>query len=285
MLPTMRRRSVIVLAMMIGAMAWTSIYGLLSPVDGSSGVSLMSSRIGTPGATLLVAVTGLVGLGLGLIVSVMGNPLGGVFAVAAGLSALAIKGGSIDGWMLRSDLPGDYACLMMGVLIWQTGVVIILYAVGWLRSPLRALWPALAYDDHLGVDIHLRFPQLQAWSAGGVCAVCGLGVGCVLIRTSDVGQVIAALLVSFGIGGLVAGVIFPRVNPIGILFSPAMVAIAAYTYMWTGFDNSEAVLRAWYGQQLPGIALALPIHYISAGVGGAAAGVGMSQVIEATNST
>lgn len=282
MFPTLKHRVVIVAAMAIGAVMWISIYRFLQPVDGSSGLTLMSARIGIWRATLLVAMVGVVSLGLGLIASAMGNSLGGVFAVSAGLCALAIKGGRIDGWILRSDLPSDYGSLMMGLLVWQGGVACMLIAVQWLRSPVRALWPALAYEDHLGVDIHLRFPQAQAWAAGFIGAVCGFGIACVLIRTSDVAQVIGSLIVSFAIGGLVAGLIFPCVNPVVVLFSPAVVAVVAYAYMWLRYDNNEAILRAWYDHQLPGVMLVLPIHFVSAGVVGCTLGMGLAQVIEAS---
>ncbi len=282
MLPTIRQRVVIVTAMIIGAAAWLSVTSILIAPDGSDGVSLMSARVGVVAAVLIVAVVGVFALGFGLIASVMGNPLSGVFAVSGGLGVLACKTGAIDGWMRRSVLPDDYSDLMVEVLIWQAGVVIMLSAIQWLRSPMRAIWPALAYEDHLGVDIHLRFPQAQAWAAGAVCAVCGSGMGCLLIRDANVGQVVGSLVMSFGVGGLVAGLIFPQVNPVGILFSPAMVAIGAYAYARLGFQNADELLQVWYGQQLPGIVLVLPIHYASAGVAGCAVGVGLAQVIEAS---
>lgn len=282
MLPTFKHRMVIVFAVGVSAVMWLSMYRFLQPVDGSSGLTLMSARIGTIGAILLVMSVGVVSIGLGLLVSAMGNPLGGVFSVSAGLCALAMKGGEIDGWILRSSLPSDYGSLLKGLLVWQGGLAMMLFAIQWLRSPVRALWPALAYEDHLGVDIHLRFPQIQAWAAGLISGVCGIVIACVFIRTSDVGQVIGSLLLSFVIGGLAAGLIFPHVNPVVVLFSPAMVAVVAYGYMWFRHASGEAVLRAWYDHQLPGVVFALPIHFVSAGVAGCAMGLGLAQVIEAS---
>lgn len=282
MLPRAQHRFVITATLMIGAVLWSSVLGLLVSPDGSSGLSLLSAQIGVVGGVLAVAVAGLGVLGLGLIASAMGNPLGGVFAVSGSLCLLAAKGGPIDGWMMRSDLPHDYSGLMVEMLIWQVGVVVMLVAIQWLRSPVRAMWPALAYDDHLGVDIHIRFPQIQAWGAGVVCAVCATGVALLAVRTSDVGQVLGALFFSFAVGGVAAGLIFPRINPAGVLFGPALVALTAYAYMWLAFHHTEDVLAAWYRQQLPGVALALPVHYASAGVAGCASGLGLAQVIEAS---
>ena len=281
MLPTMRHRMVMAVAIFVGAAVWLFTFGFLEAADGASGLSLMSAPVGGGSATVIVAVAGLFALGMGLIASVMGNPLSGVFAVSAGLCVLAWKGGDIDGWMLRAQMPGDYGQLMIEMVIWQVGVVWMLLAIQWLRSPMRAKWPALAYQDHLGVDVHLIHPHLQAWAAGLVCALCGGGLGYFLIRTSDVGQVIGSLFFAFAVGGLVVGLFFPSINPVGVLFSPALVALAVYVYMMTGFESDRSVLEAWYSQRLPGLVLALPIHYVSAGVAGCVAGVGLAQGIDA----
>lgn len=281
MLPTIRHRIVVAVAILVGAVVWQATFGLVEAADGTSGLSLMSARVGVVGATAAVAIAGLLALGLGLIASVMGNPLSGVFAVAVGLVVLAWEGGDMDGWLLRAQLPGDFGMLMVEMVIWQGGVMCMLLAIQWLRSPMRAQWPALAYQDHLGVDVHLIHPQLQAWAAGLICALCAGGLGYFLIRTSDVGQVIGSLFFAFCVGGLLVGLIFPKTNPVGVLFSPALVALAAYAYMMTGFESDGAVLEAWYGQRLPGLVFALPIHYVSAGVAGCAAGVGLAQGFEA----
>ena len=83
-------------------------------------------------------------------------------------------------------------------------------------------------------------------------------------------------------GGFATGLIFPQVNPAAILFSPAMVAVGVYGYVVMSYGNPEDLLRAVYNNQFPGVALALPIHYVSAGVAGCAAGMGIAQGIEAS---
>ena len=201
MMPVMRQRIVILAAALGGAVFWISLASWLRAADNSSGLSLMSARVGPLWAMLMVALAGVVSLGLGLIASAMGNPLSGVFAVSTGLSVLATYGGTIDGWLSRAQLPDDYKLLMMEMLIWQCGVTVMLAAIRWLRSPTRAIWPALAYNDHLGVDLHLKLPRLQACAAAVVCGVCGLAIGWMMIRTSDVAQVIGSLLLGLVWGG------------------------------------------------------------------------------------
>ncbi len=271
---------VVVLAGVCGAVVWACVRGPLVAPDGSSGLSLMSAGVGVFAAVVLVAVAGLPALGLGVFVSAMGNPLSGLFAVSVGLGTLAALGGSSEGWMLRANLPGGYGDLMVEMLIWQAGVVVMVGVIQWLRSPVHARWPALAYGDHLGMDLHLRWPAVQAWSACAVCSVCGGVVGYLLIRTHDTGEVLGMLFFAFTVGAVVAGVVFPGVNPVGILFAPAVVALVSYAYMLS-YSSAKQVLAAWYDQSLSGLALALPIHYVSAGIAGCCVGVGLAQVIEA----
>ena len=156
-----------------------------------------------------------------------------------------------------------------------------------VRSPLRqphvvgigANGVGVSFDDHLGVDTHLRFPQTQALLAGATTPLTA-GVLCyLLLRNTDPGQIVCALLVSFTVGGLAGHLIFPQTNPIGILFSPAVVAVVGYTWVMLRFGQTDAVVSAWHRGQLPGMALALPVHYASAAIAGCAIGVGWAQGI------
>jgi len=280
MFPKIRQRIFIGVAIVIGALAWYPIAGLLRAADGSTGLSLVSARVGLPLAIVWVLLSGLPIFALGLVASVIGNPLSGVFAVSASLCILAGIGGSVDGWFFRAHLPGDYGLLIVETMIWQTGVVIMLTVIQTLRSPMRARWPALAYDDHLGMDTHVRWPATEAIIAGLICAAVSAGLAYFMLRTSNTSQVVFSLMAAFGIGGMVAHLIFPQTNPVGILLSPCLIAVGTYTYMLFGYGGTDEILAAWYAQRLPGLALGLPIHYISAGVAGCTAGIGISQGLE-----
>ncbi len=282
MFPRIRHRLVIALTALAGAFVWLLIAGALKPADGLGGISLLWSHTGVAQALMLVALAGLPSLVMGLVISAMGNPMSGLFVVCAGLSALALWGGPIDGWMTRAHLPGDYQWLMLESLIWQAGVVVMLMSIQRLRSPMRAWYPALAYDDHLGVDVHLHHPHLQAWIGGAIASVCGFALGWFLIRSSDPAQVVVSLLAAFAAGGVAAGLIYPQASPVGVLFSPTFVALAAYAYAMASFQTDADMLGAWYQQNLPGVTLVLPIYYTSAGTAGCTLGLGLAQVIEST---
>ena len=277
MLPSIRHRLIIGTAVVMGACCWLLVAGLLTTADGSSGLALTSTRVGWVVAVGLVAVAGIPVMALGLLTSVTGHPVAGIFAVATALAVLAGVGGSTEGWLRRAAVPGGYGWLIFESLLWQAGMVFMLTLIQRLRSPLRTRWPALAFQDHLGVDTHLWLPTTQALLAGALCAAVS-GVACyfLLLNTSS-GQVLCGLTIAFMLGGLIAYTAFPQVNLVGILSSPFIVAIGAYLYVLMRYDDTDSFLRAWFDQSLPGLALALPIHYASAGLAGCTLGVGLAE--------
>lgn len=284
MFPPMRQRLLITGAVVLGALVWVWAGQFLRASDGGSGFSLTTAQSGPIVATAVVAALGIPALVMGLVISAQGHLLSGVFVVAASLCVVAGRGGAIDGWLWHAAeadaLPERFSYLITELTVWQAGVVVMLAVIQRLRSPMRSRFPALAFDDHLGVDTTIRFPQLNALASGLVCAVVA-GVLClVLIRDSDGGQVICGLGLSFTIGAMVGQLIFAHTNPVGILFSPAVVAVAAYTWVLMKYDTTEQVLAAWYHGQLPGPALGLPIHYASAAIVACTIGVGWAQVLQ-----
>jgi len=280
MLPSKRQRFLIAIAVVIGAAALLSVLPTLRAADGSSGVSLLSSRVNPLVATLIVAAAALPALIVGLMTS-LANPLSGVFAITIALTVFAGVGGPITGWLHRSEarLPAEFGQLMIEVAIWQAGLIVMLLIIQRLRSPMRTRWPALAFSDHLGVDTQLRFPELQSLGAGLVCTAIGGGVSWLLLRTPATGQVIGALVLAFFLGGLFGHLVFPHTNPIGVLFSPAIVAIVSYAFVMRRFAGlgAPAVYEAFYSHKLLSTATALPVFYVSAGVAGCALGVGFAQ--------
>lgn len=286
MFPTLRQRLVILLAVVGGAFIWMWAGDYLLAADGGSGFSLTHGGTGPLSASAAVALLGLPTLALGLITAVQGHPLSGVFVVAATLCVVAAQGGPIDGWLWRyadaDQLPQRYGLLVLELVIWQAGLVVMLTVIGRLRSPLRTRFAALAFEDHVGHEVKIAWPGRSALIAGLISAV-GSGTLCMLlIRDSHGAQVIGGLVLAFVIGAMAAQLIHPQNNPVGILLSPLLVALAAYTWMLLRYDSTQQVLAAWHAGTLPGPALALPIHYASAALAGAAAGIGLAHSFSAT---
>ena len=236
MLPSLRQRLVIAAATVVAAWAWVWAGEAMSSLDGGSGFSLTNAQIGPIQAAIVVAALGIPAVIVGLLTAVQGNILSGIFVVTAALCVLAGLGGPIDGWLWwavdNDALPGSYGHLIIELLAWQAGLLVVFASIQAMRQPIRQRMPALAFDDHLGANVSLQFPQATSLAAGLVCALAA-GVLCwFLIRSTASGQVIASMLLAFGIGGLIGHVMFPHTNPLGILLlGPTVVAMAAYGWM------------------------------------------------------
>ena len=128
----------------------------------------------------------------------------------------------------------------------------------------------------------------QAILAGGVSALVAGILAFLLIRSPDTGQIFWSLVVAFLVGGLAGRLAVPGCSPWGIVVSPAVVGVLGYFWALFLYGNDhEAYLAALFSTEqtlaaVPGIALALPIHYASAGVVGATLGIGWARHFAAT---
>lgn len=295
MFPSLRQRLVITAAALCGALAWLAVFSAVKSPDGTSGLTLLDHGVSHAlFATLLIALAGIPAMVLGLVASSSGNPMSGFFAVAVALCVLAGRGGSAAGFIERSaaadNLPGAYVMLMVECLVWQLGVVVMIFAVAKLRSPIKTRLPALAFSDHLGVDTRLHWPALQSLAAGGVTAAVACAVAWAVIRSPDQAQVLWGLVIAFTLGAVVAQSVFPRNrNPVGVLFAPVVCAMFSYTMVLMSYRSTNEFLRAFFRVALAQAgddrvfspALALPAHYISAGIVGCTLGIGLAQVMVA----
>ncbi len=101
-------------------------------------------------------------------------------------------------------------------------------------------------------------------------------------------------MVAFAVGGLIGRMVLPGEGAAGVVVAPVLVALGGYAVAWVGLrgvagaaggleggvEGGRALLGALYAGELPGPALALPWHYLSAGVVGGATGLGLAQVLE-----
>ncbi len=134
---------------------------------------------------------------------------------------------------------------------------------------------------------------LAASLLGGIVATAiAAGVILLALRSVDRGQIIAAIALAFIFGAFAADQLFPRTPLFVIVLSPFALAIAAYLVVAWRYEEAGTLLQAaWHTLDLtPGrgvdhlinLALAQPIHYASAGLAGAATGLGWSRGITAS---
>jgi hypothetical protein len=288
-MPTsLRHRAIMTLAMIVGAVVWGAAADVLRAPDGSAGVTLTSAQINFAAAVAIVILAGIPALLGAMIAAVTGRTTSGVFVLGVSLCGLAVAGGSTDGWMWRSALPGDYRWLIAEMMLWQALVVAAVVMIGRGAKMLCRVMPGLArwrVEPHRGIDLQWRRPDVNTVAAVVVCAAVATGIAWVLLRNAQNGQLIGGLIVAFAGGVLAARTVAPKANPVALLLSPMLAAAAAYGWVWLRFDHDAAVLTAWYAMsgpsidgvtKLPGPALALPLHYASAGIVGCCLGLGMS---------
>ena len=280
---SMRHRLIIGIAAILGGLVWLLATEQLRAADGGSGYSLFAApNVGM--SILSVAALGLPAVLLALISSAAGHPLSGVFVYAVALCMLAVRGGPIDGWLFRAldidRLSTAYGGLVVEVLIWQVGLIAVVLAVARLREQVRSRLPEILKAEH-GVESRFRLPDVAGLLPTVVCAVISGVLAYFLIRSTRSGQVIGALVLAFAVGALTTQLIFQQRDYLGLLLSPAIVAIVAYVWILSAQTDTDELIRTWYSLNLTpklpgGLAFALPIHYASAALAGCCVGIGMA---------
>jgi hypothetical protein len=280
MLPPLKHRLVIGIVLVAGALCWLLARGAMLAPDGSTGLSLMNARAGLVPALLIFVLAGLPAIIAGLIAASTGNPLAGAFTISFALLPLAAAGGSIEGYLRRAELPGGFKPLAIEAAIWFVLLGVIFVSIDQLRKRVRPNLDSLAVKRHLGARTRMGLPGPRALLAGLITAVAGGFISNILIQSADGGQVNCGLIIGFGAGAMIAQMSVQQHNPLPMLLSPMLVAAAAYLYMLANYPAQDDLLNALYGHDLLKLSLALPIHYASSGVAGAALGVGLAQTLD-----
>jgi len=304
MLPPMRQR-LVMFAVMI-AVGWLYLQGAPAAraADGSAGATLVFAASPAGAGGWFAGLTMIAAVG-GAVVAALGNPLAGVFAVAAGLAAAAVTGGPIDTWMRNVEGPSAYWGLVGETLIWAVMAVVagaVIYLGGRMigarlpgegdksgesseekaadsdedqrsTAPLAALLPTLA--EEIGRTLNVKRTWVVAIGAGVLTTLIAMLACSWLLQSTLVYQSFWGILLAFFIGAFTANLIFPSAMPIGTLISPFIAAAAFYAMAAMG---DEMLVRAFFRGEVWHGATALPIFYASAGVAGAAMGVGMAEV-------
>ncbi len=280
MLPPLKHRLVIGITLVVGALCWLLARGPLTAVDSSTGLSLMDARTGLVSAVLILIVAGLPAMIAGLITASTGNPLSGAFTLSFSLLPMAALGGSIQGYLRRTELPAGYKPLVVEAFIWLIILAVVFVVIDRLRISVRPSLEKLAVKRHLGTRTHMTLPGGRPLLAGLVTAAAGAFICNILIQTSDAGQVNCGLILGFGTAALTAQMAVPQRNPLVILLSPMLVAAGAYLYTVWAYPVTDDLLNALNTRGVFKLALALPIQYASAGVIGCALGVGLAQTLD-----
>ena len=285
MLPRLKQRLVIASGVALGGICWLLARGFLTASDGSVGLSLIDAHNGIAVAVIALLIAGVPAVLASTLSASTGNPLAGAFTLGGSLMVLAAVGGASQGFIHRAELPGDYRRLAIESGVWIVLLIVILLIVDRLRLMVRPRIKPLVSKQHLGARIKLGLPGSQPLLAGAVSAALGALACNLLIQTPDGGQVNCSLVLGFAVAAMIARMLVPQQNPIVILISPLVVGIGVYLWVASSYQSQDALLADYYSRDLFNLAVALPIHYASAGVAGCAIGVGMAQSMEYVRQT
>lgn len=293
----MKQRVGVVAVIVLGGLLYRHGVDAMRVAGGAEGASLLAadSPISALGQLLSVTLAVIV---MGSVISALGNPLAGVFAAATALVVPSIVNGPIDQWLRSATSSAAYWTLALEAGLWAAivaGLTWIIYSTaGRLRARMPKSWlPVTIGEDDAAVEsgagwdvvelaaksTKMRPAMIQSILAGAAATLIGLFPTAILMQTSAVNQAGWSIFVSFIIAGVLAHQLFPSRNPIGVLISPLLTAMLWYVYAALTQDGSAGMLSNYYTDHFVNGATALPIFYASAGVAGAAMGIGWSQVL------
>jgi len=272
----------IALGVLLGSFCWLGVLPSLKSATGTQGIVLLDAPMGVM-ACLLVMAAAVPILVLSTVLCAVGRFTTGVSVFAGSLLVLAYTGGSTMGWLQRVDLPGAYWQLITEMLLWQVmllGAIALIYQ---FRPAVHRQLPALIRRNSQWKTV-LKKPGVNELIAAVISCVIALIMSYLLIQNASINQILCSLVFSFALGAGIGQTLMPNTNPVAIFMSPCVVAIAAYLLVLFRYEDQLLVVQAlFYGSepggaitaQFPGPALALPIHYASAGLLGCCIGIGI----------
>ena len=265
-------------AALLGGWVWAWGLPWLRAADGSTGVAVVSSEAGAVLGWVVLLLSGGVAIALAAGVgAATRNRLAGVFTLAAAGLMLAVWGGPIHGWMWRSSLPGGYGWLAAEAVVWALGLAGFFGG----QALLEARLPDASARQASPQRRHETDTPEEAWWLVPASGVLAAAVGGVLthffVTREDVGQVVGALILAFAIAAGVSQVVTRVHRSTGLLLAPLLAAIGGYLWTAWSYPSHDAVLAAWYGGEITGLSLGLPIFYATAGTLGAVLGTGLGR--------
>jgi hypothetical protein len=286
MLPSQTQRMLLLLAVVVATPGWWVAASWLAPMDGLGGWTLGSARPGVAAAVGLVVLAGIPALGMAVLLAAAGNPLTGLLALAVS-GAIAGGGAGLAGVARRADEAGGVETLQLKLgaelVTWFVLLTLAGAGIDAARRWVEPRLPERLTSRHLGGSVRLVGLDGPSLIAGLITAVVGGGLGWVLIASREPGQAVGGLALGFTAGALVGHAVMPSPRVWPSLLAPAAAGLAAYggvAWRYQGVGGGDALLQAIYVEGLPGLALALPVHYVTAGVAGVCLGLGIGQVID-----
>jgi len=286
----------VVAVLLIRTVGWN----VARPTDPDLAVTLLVDGQNWLYAALIILLLAIVAAAVGIVIIGPRLPEGGIFAVGIGLTALAIRGGSMQ--MMLAYHTGAEPVARRALMI-KMGLDCILWAliiaITWAAASLIRmwLWPAKQKDNQ-SPSKKIKHPDAKSksttnqagWPALIVTTLVALFVIWLTIARTPVAQIARGQVIASVAGGLFLGALaaryFTNVND-SRWYALAVIAVAMLAYL-LGFLNADLAWAKGKYQFFASMAItpphalvrALPIEYLATGVSAVLAGYWCGEKME-----
>ncbi len=285
------------------------LWPLLRPADPQGPLTFLAGG-NAPGIVVVLVVMALLAAAAAA-VTTHSRPVGAMVTALLGVGGLSLHSPSLHAllWERDGEFGGMFGGFIIELLLLAIGVLLVDVVVSTVRNGLAKINPAWVWKDPLdpppqaslreggwftaggaiigmvreltardGQDRDSRRQRLQL---AGLCmaltAAVSVALLMLLMQSDARGQVLFALLGSFTLAAAIAHQAYPTRLVGGILLLPIVIGIGFYLLGMFASGSPEGTHNAW--MRVPTYAHALPLDWITAGVGGAGLGFWISSRI------
>jgi hypothetical protein len=267
--PSLRRSLVlpvgIVASALLFALAvgpWISLRGVAGPVIA------MSERP----AFAALATLGCLAVGIAIAAGVgrLINAVVGMFALGCGLGILAMRAGTVEDLAFSGAAAGaTLRGMAIETLLWAVAIGAASVVTFRISGPL----PDAVEVDDPRLDGPFGRNAFLALAAGLVV----LPAAWLLALSPMKGQALGAVVVGSMLAGLGGRLLAPRVAPVLLFAAPCLAAALGQAVLSTIVPAAAPIGDLYVAQQIPRIAVPMPIDWAAGGTAGIALGIGWSR--------
>lgn len=260
MLPLGIIASALTFALAVGP--WVSLRGVAGPVVAMSERPALAAL-----ATLGCLAVGLaIAAGVGRLI----NAVVGMFTLGCGLGLLAMRAGTVEDLAFSGSAAGaTLRGMAIETLVWAVVVGVASVVTFRIAGPL----PDAVEIDDPKVDGPFGRNAFLALAAGLVV----LPAAWLLALSPLKGQALGAVVVGGMLAGLGGRLLAPRVPPVLLFAAPCLAAALGQLVASTLVPAAAPIGDLYVAQQLPRLAVPMPIDWAAGGTAGIALGIGWSR--------
>lgn len=259
------------------------IYPLVRASDGQMAVAFLAVGGAGRAASFVIGLL-LLSAASGLL-TVTSRPCGAILVAAIGAGAVALRSPEFTTllWLRQDSLPGLFGLLIAETLLLGALLFVVVTVTRQARALAGRVLPSLIWHPSRSPkppqarQAPAGFAALGPWArsllSAGLALLVGLAAILVLLQSPHRGQVLFALLVSFGAAAWLASRLLPAPRVEAYLFAPFAAAILFYTLASVASYGPQP--EAW--TNVPLYARVLPLDWLTAGCGGAMLGCWIAQ--------